>query len=116
MRQSTSALAASNTEADVNTKKHFQRFPAAGSLNFVSMDILGQLPKEAQENLYVVFITDRYSKLMRAFRHQQHHQRTWRMSSTNTGLSPSASQATFSRIMDRSTLLNSSSQYLTTLA
>ena len=41
-------------------------FPAAGSLAFVAMDLLGPLPKTEHGNKFVLVITDRFSKLTRS--------------------------------------------------
>lgn len=49
----------------VKLQRQLQLFPASGPLEFVALDILGPLPKTKKENLYVVVMTDRYSKLTR---------------------------------------------------
>jgi Integrase zinc binding domain len=40
-------------------------FPASGPLEFVSMDILGPLPKTEHGNRFLLVISDRFSKLTR---------------------------------------------------
>jgi Integrase zinc binding domain len=40
-------------------------FPASGPLEYVSMDILGPLPKTDHGNRFLLVITDRFSKLTR---------------------------------------------------
>lgn len=47
-------------------KRPLQLFSASGPLNFVAMDILGLPPKTTQVNRYVLVLTNRYSKLMKA--------------------------------------------------
>ena len=47
-------------------QKYLKLFPAAGPLEFVAMDLLGPLPKTKSGHVYVLVITDRFSKLTRA--------------------------------------------------
>jgi Integrase zinc binding domain/Integrase core domain len=52
----------------VNERKRtsfLKLFPASSPLDYVSMDILGPLPKTKHGNLFLLVITDRFSKLMR---------------------------------------------------
>lgn len=44
-------------------RKYLRLFPASGPLEFVAMVILSPLPKSARGNLYILVITDRFSKL-----------------------------------------------------
>jgi Integrase zinc binding domain len=52
----------------VNERKRtsfLKLFPASSPLEYVSMDILGPLPKTEQGNRFLLVITDRFSKLTR---------------------------------------------------
>ena len=44
-------------------QKFLQLFPASGPLEFVAMDILGDLTRTSRHNRFVLVITDRFSKL-----------------------------------------------------
>lgn len=47
-------------------KRKIQLFPAAGPFEFITMDNFGTFPKAIQQNQYILFISDRYSKLTHA--------------------------------------------------
>ena len=47
-------------------QKYLKLFPAAGPLEFVGMDLLGPFPKSKKGYLYILVITDRFSKMTRA--------------------------------------------------
>ena len=51
---------------DIKNQKNLKLFPAAGSLEFVAIDLLGPLPKTAHGNQHVLVTTDRFSKFTRS--------------------------------------------------
>ncbi|CDF40057.1 unnamed protein product [Chondrus crispus] len=55
-------------KARINLRKHnseLKTFPPSGPLEYIAIDILGELPRTPRGNRYLLVMTDRYSKLTR---------------------------------------------------
>ena len=55
-------------KARIKLRKHnakLKTFPPMGPLEFIAIEILGELPRTPRGNRYLLVISDRYSKLTR---------------------------------------------------
>jgi hypothetical protein len=59
------AVCAKNRIRERKRTSFHKLFPAAEPLEYVSLDILGPLPKTEHGNRFLLIITDRFSKLTR---------------------------------------------------